>query len=678
MSFPNRRFLLGLLALAPLSTAIAQAAPPVCDGFVCTTVSGTGVQVGPTASAGGQQSIAVGDTASAAGFASTATGSAASASGDNSAAFGSTARATGGQATALGNHATASGGNAIALGNFSNASVVSAMALGDNTAASGAFGTAVGAQASASGDSSSAFGAAASASGQNALALGGQATAQGSNSVAIGPFASASGVNCVALGADSNCTRDNTVDIGNRAISNVAAGTLDFDAVNVVQLRSVAGGLGGGAGLNPDGTFKAPTYNLSTGSYSDVGSALTALDDKPSGGGAGAPFIASAETDAAIAKIDTRDGFSGNTSVGAGAASGSGLNQHNTAIGAFSSAGTTGDVADATGGQATAVGASAQANNLSSTALGYNAVSTGRFSTAIGAFAVADENFTVSFGHRGDPGFLDNTSRLLFVSPGIAGTDAMNVNQGNTIASWYGGGSEFLNGLAIAPRFQLSGGMFRDVNSALQYLDNKAGTGDGTGGVGPQGPQGPQGNPGPANGHDDAAIHYDTRPDGSVDTANATLQGQGGTTIHNLHAGVAVDDAANVGQVQQSLVDAKSYSDAGDQRTLNSANAHADAGDAQTRDWAKAYTDSQIRPLNRRIAQAGAVGTVMGSMALSAGSIPQQSKLSMGVAGYRGQSAIGLAYTYRFENERVAVSIGGAFAGEGSAIAASVSIGLGK
>jgi autotransporter adhesin len=677
MFFPNR-LLLGLLALAPLSAAIAQADPPVCDGFVCTTVSGTGLQVGPTATAGGQQSTAVGSTASAAGFASTATGSAASASGDNSAAFGSTARATGGQATALGNRATASGGNAVAIGNFANASVVSAMALGDNTSASGAFGTAVGAQASASGDSSSAFGAAASASGQNALALGGQASAVGSNSVAVGQFASATGANCVALGANSNCMRDSTVDIGNRALTSVAAGTMDFDAVNVVQLRSVAGGLGGGAGLNSDGTFKAPTYNLSTGSYSDVGSALTALDRKASGGGA-PPFIASSEADLATAQGDAVLGRGNNLAVGSGAASGSGLNQHNVAIGGGAQAGITGDITDATGGQATAIGANAQATNLSSTALGYSAVSSGRYSTAIGSFAVADEDHTVSFGSRGQPGFLDNTARLVYVAPGIGGTDAMNMNQGNALASWYGAGAAQINGTSIAPMFELSGGMFRDVNSALVYLDNKTGTGDGTGAPGPQGPQGPQGNPGPANGHDDAAIHYDTRADGSVDTANATLQGQGGTTIHNLHAGVATDDAANVGQVQQSLSDAKTYADVGDQRTLNAANAHADAGDAATRDWARAYTDSQIKALNRRIAAAGAVGTVMGSMALSAGSVQQQSKLSMGVAGYRGQSAIGLAYTYRLEsNDRVAVSIGGAFAGEGSAIAASVSIGLGK
>lgn len=63
-------------------------------------------------------------------------------------------------------------------------------------------------------------------------------------------------------------------------------------------------------------------------------------------------------------------------------------------------------------------------------------------------------------------------------------------------------------------------------------------------------------------------------------------------------------------------------------------------------------------------------------MALSAGSVQQQDKLSMGLASYRGQSAIGIGYVHRFENDRVAVDVGGAFAGEGSAMAVSVSIGL--
>lgn len=641
MSFRVRikNLLIAAVALVPLPLLAQEAT--TCEGVVCTTPSG---------------SVAVGPTASAPGFASVATGDGSLASGDNAAAYGSTARASGSQSTAFGNQARATGGNAIAVGNFSNASVVSALAIGDNTAASGVFSTALGAQASASADSASAVGAGASAEGASSAAFGSQARASGGYSLALGSFATAVGTNCVALGSSSNCTRDDSVDIGNRVISSVAAGTDTFDAVNVAQLRAAAGGLGGGAGINPDGTFKAPEYNLSTGSYSDVGSALTALDSKPSGG---ASWMASSEAIPATAQGNAVLGNGNNLAVGSGAASGSGANQHNTALGANAQAGLTGDITDGTGGQATAVGTNTQASNIGSTALGALAVSSGRFSTAIGSGSVADEDYTVSFGHRATgAGELDTTSRLVYVSDGINPTDAMNMRQGAQIASWYGGGVDYLNG--IGPTFALSGGTFSDVNSALQYLDGKSGGGDGVGPQGPKGDTGPQGPAGIGNGHDDLAVHYDDASQGSV-----TLGGTGGTAIHNLRAGVADTDAVNVDQLNRSARD-----------TLSQANAYADAGDAANRDWAKAYTDSQLRPLNRRINQAGAVGSVIGGMALSAGSVQQQDKLSMGVASYRGQSAIGIGYVHRFENDRIAVAVGGAFAGEGSALAVSVSIGL--
>ncbi|QWT20788.1 YadA-like family protein [Bacillus sp. NP157] len=623
-----KRLFLAAVALAPLPLFAQET--PTCDGYVCTT-PGSALTVGPTAVAPGQQGTAVGDQASAGGFASSALGERAQATGDNSSAFGSNARASGGSSTALGNQARASDGNAIAIGNFSDASAISALALGDNASASGIFASALGAQASASGESST----------------------------ALGAGATATGANCVALGVSSNCTRDNSVDVGNRVISSVAAGTEAFDAVNVAQLRSVAGGLGGGAGIGPDGLFKSPTYNLSTGSYSDVGSALSALDSKPSGGAA---WMSSSEAEPATAMGDPVLGHGNNLAVGAGAGAGSGLNQHNVAIGGGAQAGRTGDITNAEGGQATAIGAEAVATNLASTAVGAFAVSSGRYSTAIGSGAVADENYTVSFGHRaGGAGELDVTNRLVYISDGINPTDAMNMRQGNQIASWYGGGAEQLNGVSIAPMFQLSGGMFRDVNSALVYLDSKTGSEGGS--VGPQGPKGdtgPQGPAGVGSGRDDLAVHYDDASQGAV-----TLGGSGGTAIHNLRAGTADTDAVNLDQLNRSA-----------QSTLSQANAYADVGDSQTRDWAKAYTDSQIRPLNRRINQAGAVGSVIGGMALSAGSVQQQDKLSMGVASYRGQSAIGIGFVHRFENDRVAVAVGGAFAGEGSAVAVSVSIGL--
>jgi hypothetical protein len=261
-----------------------------------------------------------------------------------------------------------------------------------------------------------------------------------------------------------------------------------------------------------------------------------------------------------------------------------------------------------------------------------------------------------AFAHRATgTGELDSTSRLVYISDGINRTDAMNMRQGSRIASWYGGGVDYLK--AIVPTFALSGGTFSDVNRALLYLDGKN---TGGGGVGPQWPKGDTGPQGPASGHDDLAVHYDDSTQQSV-----TLGGSGGTAIHNVRALETDTDAVNVGQLNRSARD-----------TFSQANAYADAGDAANRDWAKAYTDSRLTPLSRRINQAGAVGSVIGGMALSAGSVQQQDKLSMGAASFRGQSAIGIGYVHRFDNDRVAVAVGVAIAGEGSTLAVSVSIGL--
>ena len=70
-----------------------------------------------------------------------------------------------------------------------------------------------------------------------------------------------------------------------------------------------------------------------------------------------------------------------------------------------------------------AVPALAGSTTATSTALGVGAQATGTNSVAIGANSVADQPNTVSFGSPG------NERRLTNVAPGIAGTDAVNVNQ---------------------------------------------------------------------------------------------------------------------------------------------------------------------------------------------------------------------------------------------------------
>ena len=77
----------------------------------------------------------------------------------------------------------------------------------------------------------------------------------------------------------------NGLNNGGHVISNIAAGKADNDAVNVSQLKGTATALGGGAGINPDGSFKAPTYTTvktdgTTVSANNVGDALTHLNNE--------------------------------------------------------------------------------------------------------------------------------------------------------------------------------------------------------------------------------------------------------------------------------------------------------------------------------------------------------------------------------------------------------------
>ena len=81
--------------------------------------------------------------------------------------------------------------------------------------------------------------------------------------------------------------KNNGINAGNKKIANVANGTGDKDAVNVSQLKGAADAFGGNAGINTDGTFRAPSYNLVDGkpadnkpprTYNNVGDALGALN----------------------------------------------------------------------------------------------------------------------------------------------------------------------------------------------------------------------------------------------------------------------------------------------------------------------------------------------------------------------------------------------------------------
>ncbi|EBL8397525.1 autotransporter adhesin SadA [Salmonella enterica] len=261
--------LIGLSSIMVSTDALANAGNDTGDG-----VTPTGTQTG------GKGWIAIGTDATANTYTNVD---------GASAAMGYKASAMGKWSTAIGSYSQSTGDSSLALGVKSVSAGDRAIAMGASSSASGSYSMAMGVYANSSGAKSVALGYKSVASGATSSALGYQATASGDDSAAFGNGAKAIGTNSVALGSGSVAQEDNSVAVGNsttqRQITYVAKGDINStstDAVTGAQIyslsQSVADRLGGGASVNSDGTVNAPLYEVGTGIYNNVGSALSALN----------------------------------------------------------------------------------------------------------------------------------------------------------------------------------------------------------------------------------------------------------------------------------------------------------------------------------------------------------------------------------------------------------------
>ncbi|WP_142441198.1 YadA-like family protein [Escherichia coli] len=246
--------------------------------------------LGASSKAGGADSLAFGRKSTANSTGSLAIGADSSSSNDNAIAIGNKTQALGVNSMALGNASQASGESSIALGSTSEASEQNAIALGQGSIASKVNSIALGSNSLSSGENAIALGEGSAAGGSNSLAFGSQSRANGNDSVALGVGAAAATDNSVAIGAGSTTDASNTVSVGNsatkRKIVNMAAGAISntsTDAINGSQLYtisdSVAKRLGGGATVGSDGTVTAVSYALRSGTYNNVGDALSGIDN---------------------------------------------------------------------------------------------------------------------------------------------------------------------------------------------------------------------------------------------------------------------------------------------------------------------------------------------------------------------------------------------------------------
>ncbi|HAM9792080.1 TPA: adhesin [Escherichia coli] len=266
----------GNRTIAMGSGATATGDHSLALGGATKTLGMYSVAIGRDATTDSDYALSMGHMAKANGLYSLAMGAGSATSNDNAIAIGKKTQAQGVNSIALGNASQASGYSSLAIGELSETGAENAIALGKLNNASKINSIALGSNSTASGEGS--------------VALGENSFAGGINSLALGSQSNANGDNAVALGVGSVAAQDNTVSVGNsttqRKITNMAAGQIrngSTEAINGSQLYglsdSVAARLGGGAGVNEDGSINAPSYKLKSNIYNNVGDALLGIDN---------------------------------------------------------------------------------------------------------------------------------------------------------------------------------------------------------------------------------------------------------------------------------------------------------------------------------------------------------------------------------------------------------------
>jgi hypothetical protein len=245
--------------------------------------------------------------------------------------------------------------------------------------------------------------------------------------------------------------------------------------------------------------------------------------------------------------------------------------------------------------------------------------------------------------------------RVIGIANGVDANDGVAVQQLYGFANAFGAGSSFAGGVFVPPSFNLDGNLFNDTNTALLYLDGRI-NGISIPPVAPPAPPTPP--PVNVSSTDPNAVHYDA---GSKD-ASITLQGANGTTIHNLAAGIAPTDAANVGQVSAAITTAETYTDSQVTQAIQTANSYTDASSKQTLNWAKAYTDQKIAGLSRQISDVSAMSTAMSQqVATFAGASPENhNRIAGGIGMAGGRAATSIGYQHVSDSGHMAWNVGAA------------------
>lgn len=519
----------------------------------------------------------------------------------------------------------------------------------------------------------------------NATAFGTSASVTGAAGTAMGAGAAATTAGSVALGAGSIADRLNApaelftgsglrttlgvVSVGTagneRQIANVAGGTAPTDAVNVRQLSSVganlAGALGSGAGFSTTtGVFTRPGFVVGATTYTDVGSAIAALQVgvNPVGPGlvAQATPTSPITVGAATAGTDVTIAGTAGTRTLSGVTAGTLAAGSTQAVNGGQLFATNQGLATTTQGLGTTVslfGSGAAYNPATGTLVnptyvvggtGYGdvgsaiaALQTGANPVGPGLVAQATPTSQITIGAAtaGTSLSIAGTAgarTLTGVAGGTVAAGSLDAVNGGQLAATnagvqgattaLGGGATFdaATGAYTAPTYTVQGNAYTNVGSAIGALDR-------------------------------GSLQYDVDPATGTKSNTVTLAGGDPNTpvlLRNVASGTLNTDAANLGQVRQAQSNSMAYTDQRAAQTLQDAKSYTDQQVAAANfgnDQAFARLNQDIREVRREARQAAAVGLAAASLRYD--DRPGKISLAAGGGGWRGEAgaAFGIGYT---------------------------------
>jgi len=578
--------------------------------------------------------------------------------------------------------------DALAIGEHSVAGGANSFAIGDESASYGAG-------AKANGNNSVALGAGSLADVDYASAIGSLATAAGANSTAVGYSSTATANNSVALGANSQADRVNSVSVGTvggeRQITNVAAGTVSAsstDAVNGSQLQITNDAVAQNTTNIATNTASIGAINSTAVFYTDASHTAVILGDgnapvtlgNVADGSAIHDAVNKGQLDAAVANIagglgDLADSAvkyddSDDEQVTLAGANGTRISNLQ-ASNVLSDAATVGQINDVLsvfgGGAMLQAGGGISMPSFAIQGGTYNNVgdALGALDTALaGAWSgISDIDNRVSVLEQNYASGGTTNTHVATDGPGdgsdsasvVPGSTGVAVGSHATAGGDHGtavGGDSYAagpNDTAIGGNAKVNadGSTAVGANTAIAAsATNAVAVGEGSSVTEASGTALGQGS-------SVTAVGAVALGQGSVaDRANTVSVGTASNQrqITNVAAGVQATDAANVGQVQEALVTAKTYADAGDQQTLQKANAYTDqkVGSFATTSDINALRDEvngQFHAVDKRMNQVGAMGTAMAQMSFSTQGVNTPNRVGVGVGGYHGEAALSVGYS---------------------------------